>query len=211
MVVMSPSHIVGLEPLESLPKNLPRSITSPSHTVGLEHSRHPTRWAWNILFKVSPMCRQHCLHLGSEHGFSHATPTLKASHPTRWARNRIMGLHPTRWAWNILFKVSPMVSPTLSPSHTVGSELLFKVSPMCRQHCLHPNGGPQQTLQGFSQCRQHCHPTRSPSHTVGLEPQTTTLTKIRHINHFVKGAPFSNEVNFPKSEIMQSLVCCYQI
>jgi len=39
---------------------------------------------------------------------------------------------------------------------------------------------------------------------VGLEPQTTTLTKIRHINHFVKGAPFSNEVNFPKSEIMQS-------
>jgi len=39
---------------------------------------------------------------------------------------------------------------------------------------------------------------------VGLEPQITTLTKIRHINHFVKVAPFSNEVNFPKSEIMQS-------
>jgi hypothetical protein len=31
---------------------------------------------------------------------------------------------------------------------------------------------------------------------VGLEPQITTLTKIRHINHFVKVAPFSNEVNF---------------
>jgi len=45
---------------------------------------------------------------------------------------------------------------------------------------------------------------KSPSHTVGLEPQTTTLTKIRHINNFVKGAPLSNEVNFPKSEIMQS-------
>jgi hypothetical protein len=39
---------------------------------------------------------------------------------------------------------------------------------------------------------------------VGLEPQTTTLTKIRHINNFVKRAPLSNEVNFPKSEIMQS-------
>jgi hypothetical protein len=45
---------------------------------------------------------------------------------------------------------------------------------------------------------------KSPSHTVGLELQTTTLTKIRHINHFVKRAPLSNEVNFPKSEIMQS-------
>ncbi len=44
----------------------------------------------------------------------------------------------------------------------------------------------------------------SPSHTVGSEPQITTLIKIRHINHFVKVAPFSNEVNFPKSEIMQS-------
>jgi len=44
----------------------------------------------------------------------------------------------------------------------------------------------------------------SPSHTVGLERQTTTLNKIGHINHFVKVAPFLNEVNFPKSEIMQS-------
>ena len=41
-------------------------------------------------------------------------------------------------------------------------------------------------------------------HTVHQEPQTTTLTKIRHINHFVNRAPLSNEVNFPKSEIMQS-------
>jgi len=39
---------------------------------------------------------------------------------------------------------------------------------------------------------------------VGLEPQITTLTKIRHINHFVRVAPLSNEFNFPKSEIMQS-------
>ncbi len=44
----------------------------------------------------------------------------------------------------------------------------------------------------------------SPSHPVGSEPQITTLTKIRHINHFVKVAPFPSEVNFPKSEIMQS-------
>jgi hypothetical protein len=39
---------------------------------------------------------------------------------------------------------------------------------------------------------------------VGLEPQITTLTKIRHINYFVKRAPLSNEVDFPKSEIVQS-------
>jgi len=39
---------------------------------------------------------------------------------------------------------------------------------------------------------------------VGSEPQITTLNKIRHINHFVKVVPLSNEVNFPKSEIMQS-------
>jgi hypothetical protein len=37
-----------------------------------------------------------------------------------------------------------------------------------------------------------------------LGTQTTTLTKIRHINNFVKRVPLSNEVNFPKSEIMQS-------
>ena len=37
-----------------------------------------------------------------------------------------------------------------------------------------------------------------------LGTQTTTLIKIRHINNFVKRAPLSNEVNFPKSEIMQS-------
>jgi len=39
---------------------------------------------------------------------------------------------------------------------------------------------------------------------VGLKPQTTASTKIRNINHFVNVAPFSNEVNFPKSEVMQS-------
>jgi len=44
----------------------------------------------------------------------------------------------------------------------------------------------------------------SSSHPVGLEPQITTSTKIRHINHFVKRTLLSNEVNFPKSEIMQS-------
>ncbi len=67
----------------------------------------------------------------------------------------------------------------MSPSHTVGLE-------------------PQLGFFNYSSERV------SPSHTVGLEPQTTTLTKIIHINHFVKVAPFSNEVNFPKSEIMQS-------
>ena len=41
-------------------------------------------------------------------------------------------------------------------------------------------------------------------HTVHQEPQIATLIKIRHINNFVKRAPISNEVNFPKSEIMQS-------
>ena len=89
-------------------------------------------------------------------------------------------LHPTQWAQN---KAASLMSFTFfairSPSHTVGSE-----------------------LQGGFTLRELIK--RSPSHTVGSEPQITTLTKIRHINHFVKVAPFSNEVNFPKSEIMQS-------
>jgi hypothetical protein len=67
-----------------------------------------------------------------------------------------------------------------------------------------PHGGlrtPKQEREGIQPKESF---TLSPSHTVGLERQTTTLTKIRHINHFVKRAPLSNEVNFPKSEIMQS-------
>jgi hypothetical protein len=88
----------------------------------------------------------------------------------------------------------------MSPSHTVGLELRY-----VECFVAIPHGG-LGTI-----ARQEKLEIESPSHTVGLEPQTTTLTKIRHINHFVKGAPFSNEVNFPKSEIMQSLVCCYQI
>ena len=67
----------------------------------------------------------------------------------------------------------------MSPSHTVGSEH-FLIDIAARGRSM------------------------SPSHTVGSEPQIATLTKIRHINHFVKVAPFSNEVNFPKSEVMQS-------
>ena len=69
----------------------------------------------------------------------------------------------------------------LSPSHTVGLERIHFIN--------------DELVVDVN---------KSPSHTVGLEPQITTLTKIRHINNFVKGAPFSNEVNFPKSEIMQS-------
>ena len=38
----------------------------------------------------------------------------------------------------------------------------------------------------------------SPSHTVGLEPQLTTLIKIRQINNFIKGVPLANEGYFPK-------------
>ena len=64
--------------------------------------------------------------------------------------------------------------------------------------------GLEQTTQGGEVMKQNQQAQLSPSHTVGLEPQTTTLNKIRHINNFVKGTPFSNEVNFPKSEIMQS-------
>ena len=89
-----------------------------------------------------------------------------------------------------------------SPSHTVGLELLNRTNYRKENSVTIPHGGlrttqtQQENLKGGE--------VMSPSHTVGLEPQTTTLNKIRHINHFVKGTPFSNEVNFPKSEIMQS-------
>jgi len=33
---------------------------------------------------------------------------------------------------------------------------------------------------------------------VGLEPQLTTLIKIRQINNFIKGVPLANEGYFPK-------------
>ena len=77
-------------------------------------------------------------------------------------------------------KVRMWVARPTSPSHTVGLEHYYI------------EAGHLRAIQV------------SPSHTVGLEPQTTTLTKIRHINHSVKVVPLSNEVNFPKSEIMQS-------
>ncbi len=95
-----------------------------------------------------------------------------------------------------------------SPSHTVGLELnlLWVYKQVQRLSPSHTVGLELNLLWVYKQVQR-----LSPSHTVGLEPQTTTLIKIRHINHFVKVAPFSNEVNFPKSEVMQSLVCCYQI
>ena len=88
--------------------------------------------------------------------------------------------HPTRWARNKQnptqegFKLSVLVTIPHGGLGTQGGEVM------------------KQNQQG------------SPSHTVGSEPQITTLNKIRHINHFVKVVPLSNEVNFPKSEIMQS-------
>ncbi len=89
-----------------------------------------------------------------------------------------------------------------SPSHTVGLEpIILSHLQYCKMVSI-PHGG-LRTHHNISEKSQQAR-TRSPSHTVGLEPQITTLNKIRHINHFVKGAPFSNEVNFPKSEIMQS-------
>ena len=87
-----------------------------------------------------------------------------------------------------------------SPSHTVGSELIYAKATPRKKDVTIPHGG--LGTEGSGQTRKF--PQMSPSHTVGSEPQITTLTKIRHINHFVKVAPLSNEVNFPKSEIMQS-------
>ena len=134
-------------------------------------------------------------------------------HPTRWARNERkdeqsrangnLGLHPTRWARNglysqFLFQPFSFVSiphgglGTLSTVRHWLDRGIINVSI--------PHGG-LGTPNKQEQPRQS---QESPSHTVGSEPQITTLTKIRHINHFVKVAPLSNEVNFPKSEIMQS-------
>ncbi len=89
----------------------------------------------------------------------------------------------------------------LSPSHPVGSEHILEQKINSHPSSRHPT----QWARNFIMYRRLLNSlAESPSHPVGSEPQTTTLTKIRHINHFVKGAPFSNEVNFPKSEIMQS-------
>ena len=63
---------------------------------------------------------------------------------------------------------------------------------------------PHGTLGTGTEYISNCNSAVFQLHTVHQEPQTTTLTKIRHINNFVKGVPLSNEVNFPKSEIMQS-------
>ena len=89
----------------------------------------------------------------------------------------------------------------LSPSHTVGSEQEADIS---RENIntlvTIPHGGLGTRKRSFKPYELYL----SPSHTVGSEPQITTLIKIRNINNFVNGAPFSNEVNFPKSQIMQS-------
>ncbi len=159
-------------------------------------SLHPTRWARNLKLQQQKSSEnsETCLH------------------PTRWARNLKLQqqkssensetcLHPTRWARNSPDLQEIWGGEVLSPSHTVGSEPVLKHYLNIKNKRLHPtrwarNKALKPLLGKFA--------TMSPSHTVGSEPQITTLIKIRHINHFVKGAPFSNEVNFPKSEIMQS-------
>ena len=159
-------------------------VLSPSHTVGLEQAclvsllcfevgHHPTRWARNKEEEIWDGAVVHVIvtiphgGLGTMSGADTSHKTKSCHHPTRWARNSIFGRGMNPYATK------------MSPSHTVGSE----------------QRGVQLTLRVFH---------TSPSHTVGSEPQITTLNKIRHINHFVKVVPLSNEVNFPKSEIMQS-------
>ena len=88
-----------------------------------------------------------------------------------------------------------------SPSHTVGLERDPSAKKFYPIYVAIPHGGLRTS---FLKVSLNQSVSSSPSHTVGLEPQITTLAKIRHINHFVKRAPFSNEVNFPKSEVMQS-------
>ena len=85
--------------------------------------------------------------------------------------------------------------------HTVHQELSDGSSKITQASSLSTPHGTLGTSFSNSPTRSH---VLFQLHTVHQEPQTTTLTKIRHINNFVKGVPLSNEVNFPKSEIMQS-------
>ena len=153
-------------------------------------SHHPTRWAQNTgliaLEFDSLLSPSHtvgsepfCLSLDEFLVFRH--------HPTRWAQNYGLDVekdttqkshHPTRWAQNAMKRQQHQQ----------------------QQPVTIPHGG----LRTMDRDRTCVYESKSPSHTVGSEPQTTTLNKVRHINNFVKGAPFSNEVNFPKSEIVQS-------
>ena len=90
-----------------------------------------------------------------------------------------------------------------SPSHTVGLKLIYGVPGSGKTYYASPShtvGSEQRPSNAYVRY----YAMLSSSHPVGLEPQITTSTKIRHINHFVKVAPFSNEVNFLKSKIMQS-------
>ena len=200
---MSPSHAVGLERYQSI---YFRSYAekSLSHTVGLELRRmfrlefefgqghHPTQWARNI------------------RNYPHGNTSFHVTIPhgglgTGACRARARGVpnchHPTRWARNFCH-YKKHCEYYRSPSHTVGSERLRGTQNISVLRAVTiPHGG-LRTKQKAKEVIMELR--RSPSHTVGSEPQITISTKIRHINHFVKVAPFSNEVNFPKSEIMQS-------
>jgi hypothetical protein len=180
---------VGLEQ-RKLRSYLITKLLSPSHTVGSE--LHFPRSLPGIRFTM------YATTVAIPHGgLGTHFPRLPRTQKLFYAHNMLCR-HPTRWAWNCEISNAPKQEQALRQGRTTVSI---------------PHGGLGTTFPYAPKNRrtssQKLRP--SPSHTVGLEPQTTTLTKIRHINHFVKGAPFSNEVNFPKSEIMQSLVCCYQI
>ena len=178
---------------------------SPSHAVGLEPAiaqafrlafpgRHPTRWAWNHFQSHTSTDYLNVAiprgGLGTKHKF---IVCIGASEQVTVAIPRGgLGTGTDKHLNNPYHK---------SPSHAVGLEPTGKEKGDYTAIGRHPT---RWAWNSFTVIFEDAQNDMSPSHTVGLEPQITTLTKIRHINHFVKGAPFSNEVNFPKSEIMQS-------
>jgi hypothetical protein len=113
--------------------------------------------------------------------------------------------HPTRWAWNLqlLLDLWKDIHVTIPHSGLGTTKLTTSQDKHQRLHPTRWARNKRLSKEVITRCVNAIQ-DQSPSHTVGSEPQTTTLTKIRHINHFVKRAPLSNEVNFPKSEIMQS-------
>ena len=117
----------------------------------------------------------------------------------KWMKNH----HPTQWAWNIWQILPKSIWRTSSRHPTRWARNFVVISLFCLALSVrrHPT---RWARNGEVKVYSEFQVEKSPSHTVGSEPQTTTLNKIRHINNFVKGAPLSNEVNFPKSEIMQS-------
>ena len=156
------------------------------HTVHQEHdSENYAKFQRSSIFQL------HTVHQEPSKS-CHDTDKKPSFNSTRYIRNWV-------WVgWQGLFTILS------TPHGTLGTNCAEEELEEAREWLSTPHGTlgtlEQRGLRtGYSNFLKYFQ-----LHTVHQEPQTTTLTKTRHINNFVKRVPLSNEVNFPKSEIMQS-------